>query len=59
MHQTPGRLLQRFARKIKKLFTRSPENPDDPYALVTAPVLPRPPKLSATAAAVPERYDSY
>jgi hypothetical protein len=48
-------LLQRLAKKIRKLFTKPPEDPHE-YALVSAPVLPKPPKLSAKAAAVPERY---
>ncbi len=49
-------LLQRVAKKIKQLFTKPPEDPHE-YALVGASVLPKPPKLSAKAAAVPERYD--
>jgi hypothetical protein len=49
-------LLRRIARKIKSLFTNRPEDPGDPYALVGAPVVPKPPTLTAKAAAVPERY---
>jgi hypothetical protein len=49
-------LLYRVAKKIKRFFTRNPEDPHE-YALVGAPVRPKPPKLSAKAAAVPERYD--
>lgn len=48
-------LFERLKRKIRSLLSRPPEDPDDPYALVGAPVLPRPPKLSARAAADPER----
>jgi hypothetical protein len=48
-------LLQRAFRKLKKLFTNPPEA-NDPYALVGAPVVPKPPTLTARAAAVPERY---
>ncbi len=51
-------LLRRVARKIRNLFTRPPEDPHE-YALVGAPVLPKPPVLRAKAAAVPERYDSH
>ena len=47
-------LLRRVIRKIKNLFR--PEDPHE-YALVGAPVLPKPPKLSAKAAAIPERYE--
>jgi hypothetical protein len=50
-------LLQRVARKIRNLFTSPPDDPHE-YALVGAPVLPKPPTLSAKAAAVPERYES-
>jgi len=49
-------LLLRVAKKIKSFFSTPPEDPHE-YALVGAPVLPKPPKLSAKAAAVPERYD--
>ena len=50
-------LLRRVARKIKSLFTGRPEDPHE-YAMVGAPVRPKPPKLRAKAVAVPERYDS-
>jgi hypothetical protein len=49
-------LLRRIARKIKRLFTNPPEDPGDPYAMVGAPVVPKPPALVAKASAVPERY---
>jgi hypothetical protein len=49
-------LLQRVAKKIRKLFTKPPEDPHE-YALVGAPVHPKPPTLSAKAAAIPDRYD--
>lgn len=48
-------LLERLKGKIKSLLNFRPEDPEDPYALVGAPVLPKPPKLSARAAAEPER----
>ena len=48
-------LLQRAFRKLKKLLSNPPEDPTD-YALVGAPVVPKPPTLAAKAAAVPERY---
>jgi hypothetical protein len=47
-------LLRRIARKIKKLFR--PEDPQE-FALVGAPVRPKPPTLTAKAVARPERYD--
>jgi hypothetical protein len=49
-------LLRRVAKKIKNFFSTRPDDPHE-YALVGAPVLPKPPKLSAKAAAVPERYE--
>jgi hypothetical protein len=51
MHLNP--LLLRVAKKIRSIFLLKP--PEDPheYALVGAPVKPRPPTLSAKA--VPER----
>jgi hypothetical protein len=50
-------LLRRFARKIRKLFVGPPEDPEDPCALVGAPVKPKPPTLKAKAVTIPERYD--
>jgi hypothetical protein len=47
-------LLRRISKKIKSFF--KPEDPHE-FALVGAQVLPKPPKLSAKAAAVPERYE--
>jgi hypothetical protein len=47
-------LLRRIARKIKSLF--HPEDPPE-YALVGARIPPKPPKFSAKAAVVPERYE--
>jgi hypothetical protein len=49
------RIANRFSARIKRLFSKPPEDPDDPYTLVTVPVSPKPPTLSARAAAVPER----
>ena len=53
-------LLQQFKKRLKSFFSPPPQdpgNPDDPYALVGAPVKPRPLVGTASAAAVPERYD--
>lgn len=47
-------VLRRVAKKIKRLFLKPPEDPHE-YALVGAPVKPKPPVLSAKAAAIPER----
>ncbi len=51
-------LLRHALRKLKKIFTRPPEHPDDPYAMVGARIKPKPPTFSARAVIVPERYDS-
>ena len=45
--QVPNTLLD----KLKRLLTRKPEPPEDPYSYVTAPKKPRPPTLSAAAVA--------
>ena len=50
-------LLRRVAKKIRSLFLKPPEDPHE-YAMVTAPVRPKLPALSAKAAVVPERYAS-
>jgi hypothetical protein len=36
--------------RIKRMFKRAPEPPEDPYAYVGAPKKPRPPHRSAAAA---------
>jgi hypothetical protein len=48
----PFRIL---AGAIKRIFRKHGPEPDDPYALVTAPTQPRPPTRSASVAAEPER----
>ena len=48
-------ILRRVIKKIKNLF--HPEDPHE-YALVGARILPKPPKLSAKASAVPEHSTS-
>ena len=50
-------LLKRVARKIRSLLNRNPEDPHE-YAMVGAPVRPKQPRLSAKAAAVPDRSSS-
>jgi hypothetical protein len=47
-------LLRRVIKKLKNLFR--PEDPHE-YAVVGAPVRPKPPTLRAKAAAIPERYE--
>ncbi len=47
-------LLRRVAKKIRSICLKPPEDPHE-YALVGAPVEPKPPALSAKAAVVPER----
>jgi hypothetical protein len=44
-------LLRRVIKKIKNLFR--PEDPHE-YALVGAPIRPKPPTLRAKAAAIPD-----
>jgi hypothetical protein len=39
-------LLQRVAKKIRRIFTKPPEDPHE-YALVGVPVHPKPPTLNA------------
>jgi len=45
-----GRIRATLER-IKRLFRRKPDTPEDPYAYVTAPKRPRPPSRSAAAVA--------
>ncbi len=39
-----------IVEKLKRLFRREPQPPEDPYAIVGAPKKPRPPHRSAAAA---------
>ena len=45
------RAVMRTVRKAKRLITRNPEPPEDPYSYVTAPKKPLMPVLSAAAVA--------
>ena len=48
--------MRRTMASLKRLLKREgPEQPDDPYAMVTAPRKPRPPHRSAAVADEPER----
>lgn len=47
MHKRP---LRDWLRRLKRIFRREPDLPDDPYAYVGAPKKPRPPLRSASAA---------
>jgi hypothetical protein len=52
----PHGLLQSMADFFKRLFTRRPEQPEDPHAYVMAPKKPRPSGRSAAAVAeLPEK----
>ncbi len=52
MRPYPARSRFRDAvERIKRLFRRAPEPPDDPYAMVGAPKKPRLPRRSAGAEA--------
>jgi len=46
--------LHRVWDRLKRLFHRTPEPPDDPYAYVGAPKKPRPPLRSSSVAVDPE-----
>jgi hypothetical protein len=51
----PGRHIRDAWKNLKRMFhRREPESPDDPYAMVTAPVKPRPPHRNAAASVDPE-----
>jgi hypothetical protein len=42
--------IRKLVTKVKRLWNRRPEPPDDPYAYVGAPKKPRPPHRAASAA---------
>ena len=42
--------LRELAARLKRLFRKEPEPPEDPHAYVGAPKKPRPPHRSAAAA---------
>jgi hypothetical protein len=44
------RPLRELLDRVRRLFRREPEHPDDPYAMVGAPKKPRPPHRGAAAA---------
>jgi hypothetical protein len=44
-------LWRSLADRLKRLFKRNPEQPEDPYAYVMAPKKPRTPNRSAAAVA--------
>jgi hypothetical protein len=52
--RSQGSRLQRVRDRIRRLFKREPEPPEDPYAYVGAPKKPRLPHRSASAAVEPE-----
>ena len=43
--------IQAARDRIKRLFRRRPDVPEDPYAYVTAPKKPKPPRHGAAAVA--------
>ena len=53
-YKSPGR-LSRFVNALRRLLRLDRPDPDDPYALVGAPVNPRPPHRRASAS---EKLDS-
>jgi len=50
MERSPDSRIQKALRRIRRLFKRQPEPPDDPYAMVGAPTKPRPPYRRRAAA---------
>ena len=55
-HRSLRERMRRTMASLKRLLKREgPEQPDDPYAMVTAPRKPRPPHRSAAVADEPER----
>jgi hypothetical protein len=50
----PGVLLIGIGSAFKRK-PKDPENPDDPYAMVGAPIKPRPPLRHSSVAVEPER----
>jgi alkanesulfonate monooxygenase SsuD/methylene tetrahydromethanopterin reductase-like flavin-dependent oxidoreductase (luciferase family) len=48
--QSRHRRIRDILDRIRRLFRREPDSPDDPYALVGAPKKPRPPYRRAAAA---------
>ena len=50
-HHPPRRHFRDAVERIKRFFKRTPEPPDDPYAMVGAPKKPRLPRRSAGAEA--------
>jgi len=51
MKRRPARKrIQDALARIRRIFRREPEAPDDPHAYVGAPKKPRPPHRSAAAA---------
>ncbi len=53
-YRTPRDPMRRAWDRLKRLFQRTPEPPEDPYAYVGAPKKPRPPLRSSSAAVDPE-----
>jgi len=43
--------MKTVLKKLERLVRKEPEPPEDPYSYVTAPTKPKPPHLSARAAA--------
>ena len=54
-HRGGHERIRKAVEAIRRLFRRERADPDDPYALVTAPKKPRPPLRSASVADKPER----
>jgi hypothetical protein len=49
-------LLESMKAALKRIIRKEPEHPDDPYALVGAPLKPRTP-LRSDAAAAPLHFE--
>jgi hypothetical protein len=53
-YRQPRGPMRRAWDRLKRLFERNPEPPEDPYAYVGAPKKPRPPLRSSSVAVDPE-----
>lgn len=53
-YRTPDNAMRRTWDRLKRLFQRTPEPPEDPYAYVGAPKKPRPPVRSSSVSVDPE-----
>lgn len=51
MNRSQSGPIRNTLRRLRRLFRKKPDHPEDPYAYVMAPKKPRPPYRSASAVA--------